>query len=102
MTTPTPTRFERRTREARARLRADANASADGADALALFPSRNLYYLSGFREEPSERHLFLFVPAERDPAFYVPELYREQVRAASWVDDVRTWGDDDDPVAGLE
>ena len=89
------TPFERRTREAQARLRAGAG------DALALFPSQNLFYLSGFREEPGERHLFLFVPAEGDPAFYAPELYAEQVRAASWVTDVRTWSDDEDPLAGL-
>ncbi|MFC6726754.1 aminopeptidase P family N-terminal domain-containing protein, partial [Halobium palmae] len=86
------TPFERRTRAAQDRLR-------DGAgDALVLFPSRNLRYLTGFDEEPAERHLLLFVPREGDPVFLVPKLYDEQVREASWVPDVRTWADDDDPV----
>ncbi|MFC4360131.1 aminopeptidase P family protein [Halobium salinum] len=89
------TPFERRTRAAQDRLR-------DGAgDALVLFPSRNLLYTAGFDEEPAERHLLLFVPAEGDPVFLVPELYGEQVREESWVGDVRTWADDEDPVAAL-
>ncbi|MFC6826022.1 aminopeptidase P family protein [Halopelagius fulvigenes] len=108
-----PTAFERRTRDAQAAL-SDADgaegASAGGqttsdyadADALVCFPSRNLFYLSGFAEDPGERHLLFFLPAEGDPTFLVPELYGEQVRAASWVEDVRTWADDDDPLAAVE
>jgi Xaa-Pro aminopeptidase len=90
------TPFERRTRDAQAAL------SDAGADALVCFPSHNLTYLTGFAEEPAERHLFLFVPAAGDPTFLVPDLYGEQVREASWVRDVRTWSDDDDPVAAVE
>jgi Xaa-Pro aminopeptidase len=89
-----PTPFEERTRDARARLR------TLGAD-LVLFPGPNLYYLSGFDEQPGERHLLLFVPREGDPTFLVPDLYAEQVRATSWVEDVRTWADDDDPREAL-
>ncbi|MFC4408066.1 M24 family metallopeptidase [Haloarchaeobius iranensis] len=88
--------FERRTRACQQRLR-------DGAGHLAvLFPSRNLFYATGFDEEPQERHLFLFVPREGDPVFLVPALYGSQVRAESWVEDVRTWSDGDDPVAAVE
>ena len=90
------TPFERRARDAQTALR------EAGADALVCFPSPNLFYLSGFREEPGERHLFLLVPADGDPTFPVPDLYGTQVRAAGWVDDVRTWADDDDPVAATE
>lgn len=82
---------ERRTRAAQERLRGGAG------EALALFPGRNLRYTSGFDEEPGERHLFLIVPAEGEPVFFVPELYGEQVREASWVPDVRTWADEEDP-----
>ncbi|ELZ59751.1 MULTISPECIES: aminopeptidase P family protein [unclassified Haloferax] len=89
------TPFERRTRACQDRL-ADADA-----DATVLFPSRNLLYLSGFDEEPAERHLLLFVPREGAPAFLVPDLYETQVRAESWVADVRTWSDDDDPRDAL-
>ena len=87
--------YEERIRAVRDRLR-DA-----GADALALFPSTNTRYLTGYAEEPSERHLLLFVVPDADPVFLVPELSGEQVRAASAVDDVRTWADDEDPVAAV-
>ncbi|MFC5970990.1 M24 family metallopeptidase [Halomarina salina] len=82
--------FEERTRRAQERLR---DADAD----LVLFPSHNLFYLSGFAEHPGERHLLLFVPRDGDPTFLVPSLYGEQVRETSWVADVRTWDDDEDP-----
>ncbi|SEO97266.1 Xaa-Pro aminopeptidase [Halogranum amylolyticum] len=89
------TPFERRTRDCQSRLR-------DGAgDALVLFPSQNLFYLSGFSESPGERHLLLFVPADGDPVFLVPDLYAEQIRETSWIDDVRTWSDDEDPRESL-
>ncbi|WP_267639581.1 M24 family metallopeptidase [Haloarchaeobius amylolyticus] len=88
--------FERRARACQDRLE-----SVDAAAAV-LFPSPNLYYASGFHEEPAERHLFLFVPATGDPVFLVPELYASQIRDESWVTDVRTWGDGDDPVAAVE
>ena len=84
--------FERRVREARRRL------DDRGDDALVLFPSRNLQYLTGFAEEPGERHLLLFVPADGEPVFFAPELYGDQLREESWIADVRTWGDTDDPV----
>jgi len=69
------------------------------ADAVVLFPSSNLHYLSGFEESPSERHLFLFVPSEGDPAFVVPALYESQVRAESWVETVHAYTDGEDPLA---
>jgi Xaa-Pro aminopeptidase len=82
---------ERRTRACQERL-------ADGpADAVVCFPSRNLQYLTGFDEEPGERHLHLFVPETGDPVLLVPELYETQVREATWVADVRTWADGEDP-----
>jgi Xaa-Pro aminopeptidase len=84
--------FAERTRRCQQRL------ETVDADGVVLFPSTNLFYLSGFREEPGERHLFLFVPREGDPAFVVPELYGEQVTEESWVEDVRTWADGDDPL----
>ncbi|MCG1002700.1 MULTISPECIES: Xaa-Pro peptidase family protein [Halobacterium] len=84
--------FEARTRRCQQRLR---ERDASGA---VLFPSPNCYYLAGFREEPGERHLFLFVPADGDPAFVAPELYDEQLREATWVADVRTWADGEDPT----
>ncbi len=84
--------FEERTRRCQDRL------AAVGADAAVLFPSTNLFYASGFREEPGERHLFLFVPSEGDPVFLVPELYESQVREESWVETVYSWDDGENPV----
>ncbi|MGB9963436.1 aminopeptidase P family protein [Halobacterium sp. CBA1126] len=84
--------FEARTRRCQQRLR------ERGDSGVVLFPSPNLYYLAGFDEEPGERHFFLFVPAEGDPAFVAPELYGEQLREATWVDDVRLWDDGEDPT----
>jgi len=85
--------FEDRTRRCQRRL-ADA-----GADAAVLFPSTTLFYAFGFREEPMERHLFSFIPKAGDPAFVAPEMYDEQIRDASWVEDLRLWADGEDPMA---
>ncbi|MFC7156280.1 M24 family metallopeptidase [Halomarina halobia] len=90
------TRHERRALACRDRL------DALDADAVVLFPSRNLFYLTGFDETPGERHLLFVLPRTGDPVFLVPELYGEQVREATRVADVRTWADDDDPLAHLE
>jgi len=88
--------FERRTRATQQRLR---EIDVEG---MVLFPSNNLLYTAGFAESPSERHLLLFVPVEGDPIFLVPELYGEQIREESWVPDVRTWGDDEEPNPYIE
>jgi Xaa-Pro aminopeptidase len=88
--------FEQRTRECQRRLR------DRGASGVVLFPSPNLYYLGGFHESPGERHLFLFVPADGDPAFVAPALYDDQLRDATWVEDVRCWSDVEDPLPLIE
>ncbi|MFW5948210.1 MAG: M24 family metallopeptidase [Halolamina sp.] len=87
--------YRRRTRAAQERLRERGDAG------LVLFPSRNLRYLAAHDEEPAERHLLLFVPAEGEPVFFVPELSGEQIREGSWVGDVRTWTDAEDPLPRL-
>ncbi|WP_266080154.1 M24 family metallopeptidase [Haladaptatus caseinilyticus] len=84
--------YEERTRRCQQRLR-----TVD-ADAVVLFPSTNLFYLSGFREHPGERHLFSFIPTSGDPVFVVPDMYGEQIADESWISDVRTWSDGDDPL----
>ncbi len=84
--------FAERTRRCQQRL------ETTDADALVLFPSTNLFYLSGFREHPGERHLLLFVPKNDDPIFVVPDMYGEQISDESWISNVRTWSDGDDPL----
>ena len=73
-------------------------AAADGA---VLFPSKNLEYLTGFADEPSERALFLFLTADHDPVFFAPELAAEQVATRTPVDDIRTWSDAEGPAEPL-
>ncbi|WP_080508267.1 M24 family metallopeptidase [Haloparvum sedimenti] len=85
----------RRIEDAQRALRAGAG------DALVLFPSRNLQYLTGFAESPDERHLLFVVPADGDPAFFAPALYETQLREETAVAEVRTWSDGEDPVAGV-
>ncbi|ADE02189.1 M24 family metallopeptidase [Haloferax volcanii] len=72
------------------------------ADGLVLFPSVDMAYISGFTDEPMERHLFCFVGRDGDPIFVAPEMYDEQIRDTSHVTDVRTWADGDDPLAHVE
>ena len=60
-----------------------------GADAAALAPGPNLYYLSGFAGE-ADRHLLLLVTAEGERTFVVPEQYAEQVAEGTWINAVRT------------
>lgn len=75
--------------------------NSETGDALVLFPSPNMGYITGFFEEPGERHLLLFLPREGDPVFLVPELYDTQVREATWVEDIRCWSDDTDPTEAV-
>lgn len=72
-----------------------------GVDAIILFPSPNMYYLSGFRDEPMERHFFLFVTPS-DSAFIAPELYGKEVREDSFIDQVWTWADEENPLETVE
>jgi Xaa-Pro aminopeptidase len=75
--------------------------SEKGFDVLFLAPGPNMYYLSGFLEEPGERLLALIVPQSSDPSFIVPELYEEQVRTVSWIENIITWKDAQDPSSVL-
>lgn len=74
---------------------------ATGADAVVLFPSPNMFYLSGFEDEPMERHLLLFVTGT-ETLFVAPELYGSEIEEESHVESVWTWSDSEDPIALLE
>jgi Xaa-Pro aminopeptidase len=92
---PDMTVFERRTRGVQSRL------DAAGADALALTPGRDWYYLTGVDAEQSDRLQLLVVPDDGDPTLVVPTLEAASVRDA-WVEDVRTWDDDEGPWPVLD
>ena len=87
--------FEKRTEAAQAAL------GDVGADALVCVPGRTLQYLTGFEEPQRDRHLLFVVPQDAEPAAFVPALSAAQFRAETWIREVDTWGDDDDPVAAL-
>ncbi len=85
--------FSERTRRLQQRLLGEDVAGA------VLFPSPNLAYLTGFWEEPMERHLMLFLPATGEPVFVAPDLYESQLREETWIETVETYPDGADPVA---
>lgn len=84
--------FLERTRRLQQRL-----LGADAAGAI-FFPSPNLFYLTGFWEEPMERHLLLFVPPDGDPVLVAPALYESQLQAETWVERIETYSDSTDPA----
>nr|WP_255171799.1 Xaa-Pro peptidase family protein [Natrononativus amylolyticus] len=73
-----------------------------GIDGLVVGPGSNMYYLTGFIDEPSERHLLFVVPAEGDPTFVAPTMYDEQIRNTSQIKSVRLWDDGGGPDTVLE
>jgi Xaa-Pro aminopeptidase len=82
------TDYEKRTRVCQDAL--------DDGETLVCFPGPNLQYLTGFCDEPMERHLLLFVPREGEPVFLAPAMYEEQL-AETHVNDMRLWNDGEDP-----
>jgi len=83
------------------RLAAAQQALADeGVGGLILFPGPNMRYLSGFDEEPMERHLLLVLTPD-EAEFLVPQLYETQVRDASPIRPVHVWADGDDPAEAV-
>jgi len=66
-------------------------------DCVVVFPGTNMYYLTGFLEEPLERLLVAILPRSSEPVFIVPELYEKQVKTSTWITDVRAWKDTEDP-----
>lgn len=72
-----------------------------GEDVLVLSKGINQYYLSGFFTAEQKRHLFLFIPAEREPFYFAPEPYRQDLEASSTVETIYYWDDTQNPVARL-
>lgn len=68
-----------------------------GFDLVILFPSPNMYYFSGFKEEPGERMLLLLIPIKNKPVFIASELYQEHIRRDSSIQNVQIWKDSDSP-----
>lgn len=69
---------------------------ARGIDALLVSVGSDLPYLTGYRAFPLERITALVLPADGDPALFVPDL--EVPRVNTFVD-VRPWAETVDPYA---
>jgi len=68
-------------------------------DLVVLFPGPNMFYFSGVRAEPSERHFLLVVPSETDPVFVAPGLMTQEVEESGI--DASFWEDSDNPCETL-
>ncbi|MFW6003347.1 MAG: M24 family metallopeptidase [Halanaeroarchaeum sp.] len=74
------------------------NLQTRDADGVVLTASPNLFYCTGFWEAQMERPLLCFVAASGDPVIVAPALYRDQLEEETWIEDVRSYGDEDDPA----
>lgn len=72
------------------------NMKKDNIDAVILFPSTNLNYMTGFNTHPGERLLVNIIT--HDESFFIaPKLYESQIRKESNIDTIITWNDEDNP-----
>ncbi len=60
-------------------------------DFLLLFPSTNMYYLTGFWASPEERTIFSLLSSRGDSVFVAPEMYENQLSRQTWIKDLRIW-----------
>lgn len=70
--------------------------SDNNLDAIILFPSSNMHYITGFKTHSSERLLICIITKEKS-VFIAPKLYESQIKKESFISDVITWNDGDDP-----
>ncbi len=68
---------------------------------MLLFPSPNMYYLTGFQSHPGERLFLVVIPAEGTPFFIAPQMFGAHIKGESWIEEIILWGDDDDPYEVL-
>lgn len=91
--------FDYAARRGRARIRMEQ----EGVDALLLFLSSNLLYLTGWTDNPGDRFLGALITPARE-AMIVPRLYADEVATHANIEDLRIWEEQGSPfrlVAGL-
>lgn len=59
--------------------------------------STDMYYFTSFSDVQRERFLGLFIPSVGNPFFLVPQLYYDQIRETTPIDDVIFWTEEADP-----
>jgi D-alanyl-D-alanine dipeptidase len=79
--------------------KAQAALASQGASALLLGPSADLFYLTGFDAHHSERLNLLIVPAEGQASLVVPSFEVPLIGDAAELVDVHSWSDGQDPAA---
>lgn len=84
-------------RERQAKLR--AGAKARGWDALLVTPSTNLAYASGLSMPRSERLTALILFSDGPAVLVTPSFEESNVTRDATVDEVKTWKEDEDPIA---
>ncbi len=84
-------------RERQAKLRAAAKSR--GWDAIVVTPSTNLAYATGLSMGRSERLTALLLLTEGPAVLVTPAFEESNVTRDATVDDVKTWQEDQDPVA---
>jgi Xaa-Pro dipeptidase len=70
---------------------------SEGIDAAFLSSPTNVYYFTGFKCDPHERLLGLFLFAEGDPLLICPQLELSSVRQAGWHHIVISYHDAENP-----
>lgn len=71
-------------------------------DAIMLFPSPNLHYMTGFKTSPGERLLIAIMPIEGEPFFVAPKLFESQIRKEAWIKEMILWNDEENPYEILK
>ncbi|GGG82620.1 Xaa-Pro aminopeptidase [Salipiger pallidus] len=87
--------YDRRLDRLRARIR------EGGAEALLLTGPENIYWATGRQTAGYFAFQALVVPATGAPVLLVRQLEETSARAGTWLDDIRTWQDGQDPAAVL-
>src|SRR5262245_14483040 len=86
-------------RDRQARLRAGARAA--GVDALFATPSTNLAYSANLAIGRSERLTALLLLTDGPAILITPSFEEGNHRKTAVADDVKTWQEDDDPIAAV-
>ncbi len=70
--------------------------SANRIDLTVIPPGPNFFYFSGFETEPMER-LTLMLITDDEVSIVSPKMLEEQIEHGSWITDIRSWTDSDNP-----
>lgn len=65
-------------------------------DLTVIPPGPNFFYFSGLETEPMERLTLMLVSSD-DATVVSPKMLEEQVEHDTWISDIRSWTDSDDP-----